>query len=56
MRKALILATAALFITGASFADGGKGKAKKACCSKDKACCHKASHCCKKGDHSTAKL
>ena len=52
MKKALLLATAALFITGASFADGGK-KNKKSC-AKGKSCCHKG--CCKKDAKATAKM
>ena len=39
MKKVLFLATAALFITGASFAEGGKGNKKK--CAKGSGCCSK---------------
>jgi len=49
MKKALLLATAALLITGVSFADNGKGKKKK--CAKGKSCCTKSASatksCCK---------
>lgn len=49
MKKVLLLATAALLFTGASFAEGGKGKKKK--CAKGKSCCSKSSKssksCCK---------
>ncbi len=39
MKKVLMLATAALFITGVAFADKGKGKKKK--CAKGQTCCKK---------------
>ena len=43
MKKLLLLATAALLVTGVAFADNGKKKTKKG--TKGKACCTKA--CCK---------
>lgn len=44
MKKALLLATAALLVTGVTFADGGKKKK----CAKGKTCCSKHSKsCCK---------
>lgn len=46
MKKVLLLATAALLFTGASFAEGGKGKKKK---------CAKGSHCCSKSSKSCCK-
>ena len=43
MKKIIILMTAALLVTGVTFADhGGKGKAKKTC-TKGDACCKKNS-------------
>ena len=52
MKKVLLLATAAMFITGVSFADGGKKKNTKKCA---KASCHKG--CCKdKAEKTTAKM
>ncbi|MEN9571349.1 MAG: hypothetical protein RL172_2580 [Bacteroidota bacterium] len=44
MKKVLVLATAALLVSGVSFADNGK-KCKKACCKKTekKECCKKSS-------------
>jgi len=55
MKKVLLLATAALLVTGVSFADCGK-KGKK--CKKTSSCCKKSSDkkCCKKGGKDTAKL
>ena len=46
MKKVFVLATAALLVTGVTFADGGK---KKKCCSKGKTCCKKDGEksCCK---------
>ncbi len=43
MKKVFLLATAALMITGVSFADNGKKgkKAKKSCCSKSGKSCVK---------------
>ena len=50
MKKVLLFATAALLFTGASFAEGGKGKKKKKC-AKGKSCCTKTAKseksCCK---------
>jgi hypothetical protein len=58
MKKVFLLATAALLVTGAAFADGGKKNKKK--CAKGKSCCSKevkAKKCCKdKAEKSTAKL
>ncbi|MEY2918682.1 MAG: hypothetical protein RIS73_2396 [Bacteroidota bacterium] len=50
MKKVLLLATAALLVTGISFANTDKGKKKK--CAKGKTCCTKSSttstkSCCK---------
>jgi hypothetical protein len=48
MKKVFLLATAALLVTGAAFADGGKKNKKK--CVKGKSCCSKdmgAKKCCK---------
>jgi hypothetical protein len=48
MKKVFLLATTALFLTGAAFADGGKKNKKK--CAKSKTCCSKdkkAKSCCK---------
>jgi hypothetical protein len=55
MKKFLLLATAALLITGVSFAEGGK---KKKCCKKEgKSCCKKGGKSChKSSEKSTAKL
>jgi hypothetical protein len=39
MKKVFLLATAALLVTGAVFADGGKKNKKK--CAKSKTCCTK---------------
>ena len=42
MKKILVLATAALLVTGVTFAEGGKGKKKscgKSCDKGSKACC-----------------
>jgi len=48
MKKVLLLATAALLVTGVSFADHGKKKKK---CAKGKSCCTKSAaatkSCCK---------
>ncbi len=52
MKKVLLLATAAMLITGLSFADNGKRKKK---CAKGKACCSQTSKsCCK--DKKTASM
>ena len=41
MKKVLVLATAALLITGVTFAEGGKGKKKsgKSCTKGSRECC-----------------
>ena len=54
MKKFFVLATAALMITGVSFAEGGKGKKKK--CGKSKTCCKATKECCKDKAEKTAKL
>jgi hypothetical protein len=55
MKKLLLFATAALFVTGVTFAEGGKGKKKK--CAKGKSCCTKTvKSCCKDKASKTAKL
>ena len=55
MKKVLLLATAALFVTGVTFAEGGKGKKKS--CAKGKSCGSKASKsCCKGKEEKTAKM
>ncbi|HMO61998.1 MAG TPA: hypothetical protein PKC39_07105 [Ferruginibacter sp.] len=42
MKKMMLLAIAALLVTGASFAgDGKKCKKSKSCCKKEKSCCKK---------------
>ncbi|MGC4101370.1 hypothetical protein [Ferruginibacter sp.] len=49
MKKFFLLATAALLVTGVTFADNGKKKTKK--CAKGKTCCTKSAAttkaCCK---------
>lgn len=60
MKKVLLLATAAMLVTGLSFANNGKPKKKKCakgqtCCSKDKAKTADAKSCCAK-DKKTAKI
>jgi len=46
MKKVFLLATAALLITGVTFAEKGK---KKKCCAKGKSCCkHSGKTCTKK--------
>ena len=58
MKKVLLLATAALLVTGVTFADNGKKKkcAKgKSCCSKEKATAEKKA-CCSKDKATTAKM
>jgi hypothetical protein len=52
MKKVLLLATAALLISGVSFANTDKGKKKK--CAKGKSCCQKAKECSK--DKKTAEM
>ena len=54
MKKVLLFATAALLFTGASFAEGGKGKKKK--CAKGKSCCSKSSKSCCKDKSKTANM
>ncbi|MFN8244193.1 MAG: hypothetical protein U0X40_09110 [Ferruginibacter sp.] len=54
MKKALLLATAALLVTGVTFADNGKGKKKK--CAKGKTCCSKHSKSCCKDKSKTATM
>ncbi|HPH84184.1 MAG TPA: hypothetical protein PLC48_01955 [Ferruginibacter sp.] len=54
MKKLFLLATAALLVTGVSFAEGGKGKKKK--CAKGKSCCSKTTKSCCKDKAKTAKL
>ena len=54
MKKIFLLATAALLVTGASFAEGGKDKKKK--CAKGKSCCNKESKSCCKSKSTTAKM
>lgn len=46
MKKVILLATAALLVSGVSFADNGKKKKKS--CTKSKTCCsHSSKSCCK---------
>ncbi|MBK7884538.1 MAG: hypothetical protein IPJ81_12705 [Chitinophagaceae bacterium] len=52
MKKVFLLATAALLITGVSFADNGKKKKK----GKSKSCCTKSSKECSKDKTKTAKI
>lgn len=55
MKKLFILATAAVMVSGAAFADGGKDKKKK--CAKGKSCCTKtAKGCCKDKAEKTAQM
>ncbi|MEO6405290.1 MAG: hypothetical protein ABIY51_00425 [Ferruginibacter sp.] len=55
MKKLFLFATAAVMISGASFAEGGKEKKKK--CAKGKSCCTKtAKSCCKDKAETTAKM
>lgn len=57
MKKIFLLATAALLVTGISFAENGKKKKK---CAKGKSCCTKSAKadkaCCKKDKSKTAKI
>lgn len=54
MKKVFLLATAALLVTGVTFADNGKKKKK---CAKGKSCCDKTADTEKSKDKSkTAKL
>ena len=56
MKKLFLLATAALLVTGVTFADNGKGKK----CKKSSSCCKKSEKkCCKKDkekEESTKKM
>jgi len=52
MKKIFLFATAALLITGASFADNGKKKNK----AKGKTCCSKGEKSCTKEKVKTAKI
>lgn len=55
MKKLFLLATAALLVTGVTFADNGKGKK----CKKAGSCCKKSGKkCCKKdkAEKETAKM
>jgi len=62
MKKLFLLATAALLVTGVTFADNGKKKRSKkcakgqSCCSKDKAKTAESKSCCSKDKKTTAKL
>lgn len=62
MKKLFLLATAALMVTGVTFASNeDKGKKKKCakgktCCSKDKAASAEKKSCCKDKAAKTAKL
>ncbi len=53
MKKLVLLATAALLITGVSFADNGKKKKK---CAKSKTCCTKSTKAACKDKSKTAKI
>ncbi len=52
MKKFFLLATAALLVTGVTFADNGKNKKK---CAKGKSCCNKCSKS-KAAKSTTAKM
>jgi hypothetical protein len=54
MKKLFLLATAALLVTGASFAENGKDKKKK--CAKGKSCCSKSAKASCKDKSKTAKI
>ena len=55
MKKVLLLATAALLVSGVSFANTDKGKKKK--CAKGKSCCQKSSSkSCNKDAEKTAEV
>lgn len=62
MKKLFLLATAALMVTGVTFANNeGKGKKKKCakgktCCSKDKAASAEKKSCCKDKADKTVKM
>lgn len=53
MKKVLLLATAALLVTGLTFADNGKKKKK---CAKGKSCCSKTMKSCCKDKSKTAAM
>ncbi len=54
MKKVFLLATAALLVTGVTFADNGKSKHKK--CAKGKSCCSGNSKSCCKDKAKTASM
>ena len=54
MKKVFLLATAALLVTGVTFADNGKKNKKK--CAKGKSCCQKGTSCSKDKESKTAKM
>lgn len=54
MKKLLLLASAALLITGVTFADNGKGKKKK--CAKGKSCCSESKKSCCKDKSKTVEM
>jgi hypothetical protein len=54
MKKLFLLATAALLVSGVTFAEGGKDKKKK--CAKGKSCCSKTAKSCCKDKAKTAKI
>ena len=54
MKKLFLLATAALLVTGVSFAENGKDKKKK--CAKGKSCCSKSAKASCKDKSKTAKI
>lgn len=54
MKKLFLLATAALLISGVSFANTDKGKKKK--CAKGKSCCQKSTKSCSKDAEKTAEV
>ena len=53
MKKLFLLATAALLVSGVSFANTDKGKKKK--CAKGKTCCKKKSSCSKDKEEKSEK-
>ncbi len=54
MKKVFLLMTAALLVSGVTFADNGKGKHKK--CAKGKSCCSGSSKSCCKDKSKTATM
>jgi hypothetical protein len=54
MKKLFLLATAALLVSGVSFANTDKGKKKK--CAKGKSCCQKSGKTCNKDAEKTAEV